>query len=365
LLIAQSLDWLTCNITDVFPDSRLFELMRLADSSSAGAVETSYRFLDVPLMVKRGVGSCLLVLHAKDWFSVSIMAEGAVKPSQVTAYSRPLWEYGNDAVISHMQGFIDMLWSKVGVRLEPSRFDLASDVTGFPVRQFDSRAATRARFVTRLRELRFMGGKETETVYLGKDGAVRLSIYNKTADCAAKGKDYYFPTWRAAGWSPDDEVTRIEYKCMREFVRSWHLLEDGSHYPLGDVWQLLEQLPAIHQYLTLSHTRMVIPDAAEANQTRLDLDPVWVLVASPWQGDVTISPGARMSHFVNDRDKLEKQVSGAFLSYVALMDSGEDYSMSEISRGVVSFLARLEKRKGANWRQLVITRRAQLLARVA
>jgi hypothetical protein len=72
-----------------------------------------------------------------------------------------------------------------------------------------------------------------------------------------------------------------------------------------------------------------------------------------------------MSHFVNDRDKLEKQVSGAFLSYVALMDSGEDYSMSEISRGVVSFLARLEKRKGANWRQLVITRRAQLLARVA
>jgi hypothetical protein len=72
-----------------------------------------------------------------------------------------------------------------------------------------------------------------------------------------------------------------------------------------------------------------------------------------------------MRRYANDRGKLEKLVSGALLSYVALMDSGEDYSPSEISRGVVSFLARLEARKGSNWRQLVIARKASLMARAA
>lgn len=366
-LLSQSLDWLTCNVEESFPDDRLVELVRLSDQSPAGAIESPYSFLGVPLMVKRGFGSCVFILHAKEWFSVRILADGAAEPSQVTIYSRPLWEHGNEAAISAMQGFVDTLWCAVGVALIPSRVDFSCDVTGFPVRQFDSRSETRSRFVTRLRELDMRGSKDTETVYLGKDGAVRVSLYNKTADCLKKGKDYYFPTWRGNGWLglEHEEVTRVEYKCMREFFRSWHVSEDGIKRPLRDVWELLDQLPAMWEYLTLSHTRMVIPDPSDSNQSRFDLDPVWVVVASPWSGDVTPNPGSRFSHYSNDRDKLEKQVSGGFLSFAALLDCGEDYSPSELGRGFLAMLSRLESRKGKHWRQLVTERRAVLLGRAA
>lgn len=363
-LLSQSLDWLTCNIPEQFPDDRLIELIRLADTAP-GAVLSPYEFLGVPLMVKRGHGSCLLILHAKDWCNVRVLSPESPEPSQVTLYSRPLWEHGNEAAISAMQGFIDTLWCN-HCTLVPSRVDFAADLAGLPVAQFDSRSATRSMFVSRLRGLDFRGGKDTETVYLGKGGAVSLKLYNKSREMMKQGKSYYFPTWQAAGWlGLSEEVTRVEYKCLREFFHDWHVSEDGLRRPLADVWEMLDQLPAMWEYLTLSHTRMVVPDASESNQSRLDLHPAWVLVASPWCGDVSAAPGSRFSHHANDRDKLEKQISGAFLSFAALLDDGEALTPSELGRGFSAMLSRLESRKGRHWQQLVTERRALLMARAA
>lgn len=363
--LGTSLDWLTVNITEPFPEGRLLEMYRLVEESPSANIETAYSYLDTPLVLQRGRSGAVVTLHS-DLLDISIQAPNSDKPSKVTIYSPALWSFGNDLAVSQMQGFVDTLWCQ-HCTLIPSRLDLCCDVTGFPVSQFDSRRDTRSRLVTRSKKLDFLGEADTQTLRIGRaSSAVQTQIYNKTADCMAKGKDYYFATWQARGWLglASEEVTRVEFRCSREFFNEWHTLgEDGNAAPILDVWDMLDALPAIWQYLTRKHCRIVVPDAAELNRTRLQDAAVWLVVSEQWDGSTVASPGTRYTRRSHDRDRLDMQGTGVLRSRLALTPDAEDMGDMQIAGIVLGLITDDLSRRNLTWREYILQRRTEIMGR--
>lgn len=363
--LGTSLDWLTVNITEPFPEGRLLEFYRLVEESPTTSIETQYSYLGTPLVLQRGRSGAVVTLHS-DLLDIAIQAPTSDKPSKVTVYSPALWSVGNDASISEMQGFVDTLWCQ-HCTLIPSRVDMCCDVTGLPVAQFDSRRDTRSRLVTRSKKLDMLGEAETQTLRIGRaTSAVQTQIYNKSLDCMVKGKSYYFATWEARGWLglAHEEVTRVEFRCSREFFNEWHTLcDDGDAAPILDVWEMLDALPAIWQYLTRKHCRLVIPDAAEKNRTRLQDDPLWLIVAQPWDGSTVASQGTRYTRRSHDRDRLDMQGTGVLRSRLALTPDSEEMGDMQIAGLVLGLITDDLSRRGLSWREYILQRRTEIMGR--
>jgi hypothetical protein len=363
-VVGTHLDWLTCSVTRELPSSLMSALYAALGGSNGKALQTPWTFLDEPVYLRtNSTGN--IVLH-NDYIDIRTVDNKGDTCAMVTLYSPAFWEYGDRTAVERFQAFVDMLWEmppSERVTLKPSRVDLCRDTQGFRVSTIGSYDAVGRDFVTHFRSVSFEGKTEAQTVYLGRAGkSAQLRIYNKSAELIHKPKDYYFPTWRANGWVPSDEVTRIEFQLNSQFFREWEVAPERR---IADVWQLLDAINGIWHYLTVEHTRMIVPDESETNTSRLQTAPFWLLVAAEFAPTEVNAPGNRWTRRLLQREGLEAQMVGVFRSYLALTPGGEDYESEEYTRGFLRMISNYEKRHGESFARLVEQRHSDFFAGLA
>lgn len=363
--IASALDWLTVTALQSLPDDRLVEVVRSARSED-GPHASGYQFAGEDLYIKAGNGAYLATLH-NDWLHVDVSTDGEVATVRYTLYSAALWELGECEAVDFLQVFADSFQTCEHVDLVPSRLDLCRDVAGFSIAsELPLGTDLRSLIVSRAKSLdargdRYTGCQSTQTVYVGvRGGPVLLRMYDKLADNRAKKHEArYLATWQANGYDGAAPVTRFEWELRRAFFREYL---DATGQAVTDVWSLLDCLPGIWAYLTERHTRIVVPEPAQSNRSRLAAAPIWKVVSLPFVPDVTAVAGCRVSRRAPVLEQLAAQVAGCLLSYLAIVPDGETLQRSGCAAVALGMVGDLERRRHTTLRELVLKRRAELVA---
>jgi hypothetical protein len=196
-----------------------------------------------------------------------------------------------------------------------------------------------------------------QTLYFGRfGGALYCRVYDKTAEIKKSGKTYLEDTWKAAGWSGDGAVARVEFSLSGEFLKAAGGI-NGSGLPDIDLRPLeafQNAVPALWQYLTGDWLRLTVPNG-DTNRWRWDLDPFWETVKGAWPDAVPIvrcKPPRRPIV-----DQLMAQIKGCILTATALR-SRRDSDGNRTGLQVITEL--LDAVDGDRFESEVDTRRKEL-----
>lgn len=364
-IVASNVDWLSVSIAAEVPYERLCELYRMAGEDATQ--DTAFVFAGEPLVCKRGTGKASVILHS-DLFDFRLVDVDGSVTAVASVYSPAFWSAGISDCFNSLQVWCDWFFD-AHVDLKPSRIDLCRDFTGFPMPSLEELPDFMGRLVCRAKrsrpELRHSDGSwRVETLYIGSSSsAALLRIYDKTAELAHSKKQYYSETWRAGGWDGEARITRVEYRLNRDFLSSWR--DADGVYVCDTIWGLLDALGSIWQYLMREHCRMAVPDASDTNRSRWRMAAPWHVVASPFLPDCVVSLGSRHLRHNLRREAIEAQIIGCFRTFMAMMDGGHFYDVSELCDGFAAMIARLESRRSMSWSELVSSRRRELITRAA
>jgi hypothetical protein len=198
-----------------------------------------------------------------------------------------------------MQRFASDLGTVKGVRVR--RIDLAADFAGWSLLGIETEAwvvQRRAGLVDYAEvpiEVHHQCCRLTGFT-VGKS-ALRMRVYDKRQELrfrADKEKTRIEEeSWRAAGWTDDQCVTRIEFQLRGVAM---------DQLDLRDCEQLASRLDPVWQYLVNDWVRLAVPDTA-SRRTNWELDPRWQVVrlvtfvhkAAPAER-LRRRGGARMAH---------------------------------------------------------------------
>lgn len=172
------------------------------------------------------------------------------------------------------------------------RFDLALDLTGFPLHHddFERIATTRTRVDGFLKQPKDTDEVDGELVHasvrehhqtanqvtgftIGAGNTVMARIYDKSTELALSGREekraIEYEHWGAAGWDGVAAVTRVEFQHRGSFLDEIRLRNPSDlEGKLDAVWQ--------HDVKWL---RLIEPQGA-TRRTRAPLDPRWRVVAA-------------------------------------------------------------------------------------
>lgn len=359
-IIGKAIDWLSGTVRETLSDEQLSGLLRILEGHSE-PFETDYLFMGRRLYAS-SAGNVVFKLHCKDWFDFSVLFKPSGPVAQCTVYSEPLWTNVHQA-IEEMQLFCDNIYG-APVAVLAGRVDMCTDVVGFELDAMSADDVIRRRvFVSRFRDVKLHApSARLETLYLGsRSGAVMLRMYDKTAEVMKTGKRYYEAVWSSSGWSGyEQRITRIEFELKRAFWRGWQML---GNKPVETIWDMLEALNGVWQYLTVQHTRMVVYDASETNVSRLPSHALWSLISSVvFQPDASTLPGERYTRHAADVSRLDAQIAGLLRSRAALTPDSDSFGMVEYAQFTLSVIRQVERKKKLPFAELVRLRRAAIFS---
>lgn len=164
-----------------------------------------------------------------------------------------------------------------------------------------------------------------ETVTIGKNPNLQVSIYDKRADTIAKKKFYWVDIWNDAlaqrglphidlSARETSEVWRVEVRAFKQHLKNrWAVTTWGS---------LRERLPEILD-TAMQNIRLTVP-TADTNRHRWPNHPLWDLAKSELKGDFTdiasmADPVQIFTLLRAERDEMfEAQIRGCMINRAAL-----------------------------------------------
>lgn len=188
-----------------------------------------------------------------------------------------------------------------------SRIDLAADfITPVVMDSWD-----RSAWVTRASEIHNYSCDQKFTGWtIGLGGQMGCRLYDKVQEIVHSGKVWNFDLWTAHGWSPGEEVWRLEFQFEREFLKSRQLSTLDS---------VLERLSGLWGYATSGWLRLTVPSENDATRSRWPLHPLWVSLAFVDWGS---AHSILLDRYTNARTPIELRmiamVLGALSSYMAM-----------------------------------------------
>lgn len=366
--LAQMVDWFALSTAEALPD----DVLKSWDGmlGSADVVPSGLEFGGRELMLSRVRSS--FRLHLRGWFDLRLGTAEYGPEVVVTLYSQVLWDLGAYEAVLATEALLDGLYGHVPVLL-PSRLDLCHDVTGWALpsapemadywqgEKLDGSRPGRA-LVRRARDHRVIpdrdDARKVGTLYIGAPGAkVQVRVYDKLAEVKRSRKDYYQPEWRRHGWDEEAAVTRVEAQLGRGFLREWRT-SDGTG--LLSPYDALDQAARMWAYVMSSWCREVVPSETDCNQTRWEMTPAWLVVASATFDDYVAPGGYRKPAHNPSIERLDSLIFGATLSRFGLQ--GRAPSDGEVLGILGSIMTTQLRRKGKPLVTLVGERRARILA---
>lgn len=188
-----------------------------------------------------------------------------------------------------------------------SRIDLAADFSSPVVMDSWHRSA----WVTRATEIHSYAKDQAFTGWtIGMGGVIGCRLYDKIAEILHSGKAWAMNLWLPMGWTPGEDVWRLEFEFKRDFLK-----ERG----LGSLDSVLDSLNSLWSYATTQWLRLTVPNEADNTRSRWPTHHLWTaLAAVNWKGP----PGVLLDRYSNARTPTELRlitvVLGALTSYMAM-----------------------------------------------
>lgn len=149
-----------------------------------------------------------------------------------------------------------------------SRIDLAADFTSPVVMDSWHRSA----WVTRAMEIHSYAKDQEFTGWtVGMGGAICCRLYDKVKEIFNSGKAWTMNQWIPMGWTPGEEVWRLEFEFKRDFLKDRHLSSLDS---------VLDNLNGLWSYATTEWLRLTVPNEGDSTRSRWPTHSLWIALAS-------------------------------------------------------------------------------------
>jgi hypothetical protein len=230
-----------------------------------------------------------------------------------TVKQAALWRVGWREALGQLATWLADLFEE-GAIVRPSRLDISTDFQGHdPSPVPNTHYVTKADLIGRLDET---GSGRLRQLSAGRSNHVRVSLYDKSKDIAAKGKDWQRQLWERTGaYDPQLPVWRLEYQMGSEFLRERGIntLEDVGH-----------KLPALWSYC-LGWFSMRSPNPDDSNRSRWSEHEVWRGLRL-WlcSAEPPIMPRVKQAEQVSQRVRRSEDASMGHLTSLMLLHGDTD-----------------------------------------
>lgn len=205
-----------------------------------------------------------------DDISVSIAprSEGGISYPEVhvTWRSQYLWRHGWRAAYRRIAEWVSR-WAVVASE-KVSRADFCQDISmelpDIKIREHE--VVSRARHMTEYIQHHFDGWIDTGYTF-GK-GDVKCDIYDKRQEIKGSHKEWFEDMWLENDWDGVSDVTRVEFQCRRQFLRSMQV---------ETVADLEAQMADIMKYL-MTWISLRDKNPGDSNRSRWPVKPFWQVV---------------------------------------------------------------------------------------
>lgn len=188
-----------------------------------------------------------------------------------------------------------------------SRIDLAADfITPVVMDSWD-----RSAWVTRASDIHSYSSDQKFTGWtVGLGGQIGCRLYDKMREVIYSGKVWNFDLWAAHGWTPGEEVWRLEFQFEREFLKSRQL---------SSLESVLERLDGLWGYATSGWLRLTVPSETDTTRSRWPLHPLWVALSMvKWKSAHSVLLDKYSNARTPSELRLLSIVLGALVSYMAI-----------------------------------------------
>ena len=244
-----------------------------------------------------------------------------------------LWRDGWQKAVSETLEWLKG-WLVVN-RITVSRCDLTADYNCFlpmldpELKQAVTRAVNKRDFLKDANNYgRFTNGKKQSGYVIGGK-KIHCRIYDKVLEISRSNKKWFHILWQANGWKPGQSVTRVEFQCRREFLRTIQTdtIEDLG-YQLADLWRYLT-----NDWLTLREI------GQDSHRDRWELTEFWK-IAQESVGDFGQITGiSRLKQKRPSFEKTRSQVRGHMVSlYAMVMASMNGSNFKMVNRQIKNLI---------------------------
>ena len=183
-----------------------------------------------------------------------------------------LWRNGWQAAVKTVVEWLET-WLEYD-RIIVSRCDLTADfnlplpILDTELRQVITRAVNKRDFQKGGLDIsRFSQGKQLSGYVIGGK-ELHCRIYNKLLELSKNTKSWFYPLWEVNGWQQGEPVTRVEFQCRRNFLRSMQTYSvQDLIWQIADLWRVL-----VFEWLTIREI------GTDSHRSRWPLIEFWLLV---------------------------------------------------------------------------------------
>ena len=159
---------------------------------------------------------------------------------------------------------------------------------------------------------------------IGYGGDISARLYNKTIEIKKSGKDYLFALWKEAGWNEEQDVWRLEFQYMREF------LNQVNSAPLET---FLTHQGSIWHFSCTDWLRLCIPNLKDSNTSRWPTHPLWAALSQlSWEDNPDKSLKRIRKKRIPSDDILYKHGMAGLTSFMAL------HGITDLYEGVKHYI---------------------------
>ncbi len=227
-------------------------------------------------------------------------------------------------------------------RIIVSRCDITADfnaplpILDTELRQVVTRAVNKRNYMKDAMEYgRFTIGKKISGyVFGGKK--LHCRIYDKVLEIARSNKKWLYILWEKNGWHQGDPVTRVEFQCRREYLRSMQTdTVQDLIFQIADLWHNLTQ-----EWLTIREI------GQDSHRSRWEMTEFWKLVQNSLDSFGKKTGIVRLKQQRPTYQRVNKQLRGHLVSLHALLMSslkGSNYKIVHLQ--IQNLLLHLTKDK--------------------
>ncbi len=164
--------------------------------------------------------------------------------------------------------------------------------------------------------------KSIQTLYFGRFGsALYAREYNKSLSLAYQNKLYLGDVWRKNGWDCNTPVWRLEFSLSADALKEFWLPETGEWANLTHPMAMLENAPALWNWLTRTWLRHCEP-SEDTNRSRWEPSIRWMALQNAWGKTNTLLRVSKLAK--GEPEALKKVARGYLTSTTALTLEMED-----------------------------------------
>lgn len=144
---------------------------------------------------------------------------------------------------------------------------------------------------------------------VGRGGVISARLYYKQLQATKIGADYLLTLWEQGGWTPPEQVWRLEFQLRREI-----LVQHG----LTKLDAVLENLNGLWSYATTEWLKLTIPNPDDQTRSRWPIHPLWGYLSSiDWETQGGSLTRSFKNALVPGDRKLFSMALSVLISYMA------------------------------------------------